>query len=506
MKKLLLMLWMPMVCFGGPNQGGGPFPSGGSNPTGSGTNLTQVPVGSLVQPTTNSVYDATVAYSGVIGTIHDALGNTTNLSAYDNKQWFSSQTSPRVLTNSVLPPAYFFWATNDVTIGSAGWVFAPSLDVSANDWISSVLSPPPLGTNGSSVNTSGWEDGQGSQSTNTFQFKTNTSITYAAANVVLNRQTNLVVNIGTSGQVEFTNLVSEPAINIVSGLSNAFLRIATVPQATGNLDVDTFLEIKSIPSHGGPASLANGEIVLSSGQMALAHERHLQIGLAGNSAAYTYMQRAQGALNATTTVNNSQPLFFRIQGRVNAASETHYPGIYSTYVTTNAPHGTYYTALNFQQNAGFDAEDGSNWSISSTNEAFRAWGGNTNTFEFLVPVQFDRSIDARTNVATFQFSPITPTNWLSIATRTTNTAQRATLELDLGFVDAATGTPVAKIVVEHGTTITNTWTCSAPGTVVSTITNHFSFRLNPSSVVTITDISRGSGASVTVANSQLTSE
>lgn len=91
-------------------------------------------------------------------------------------------------------------------------------------------------------------------------------------------------------------------------------------------------------------------------------------------------------MNATVTVNNAQPLFFKIQGRVNAASETHYPGFYATYVTTNAPHGTYYTALNFQQNAGFDAENGANWSIDPTNETFRAWGGNSNTFEVMVPM------------------------------------------------------------------------------------------------------------------------
>lgn len=502
MKKLLLMLWMPMVCFGGPNQGGGPFPSGGSNPTGSGANLTNVNVANIVQATTNSVYDGVRFFVHGLTTVTDGI--TTNIPAtIANGTYYSNSvdgSGGTVYTNSTGGYVY-----HDGNVFGEWMVYTNGGPYVDRVWAANGYDFP---TGGAPVTDTSWKQGDNITvlPANTGQKGTNTTVSYPAANVVVNRQTNLVVNIGTSGQVEVTNLVSEPAINIVSGLSNAFLRITTVPQATGNLHVDTFLEIKSIPSHGGPASLANGEIVLSSGQMAMAHERHLQIGLAGNSAAYTYMQRAQGALNATVTVNNAQPLFFKIQGRVNAASETHYPGFYATYVTTNAPHGTYYTALNFQQNAGFDAEDGSNWSISSTNEAFRAWGGNTNTFEFLVPVQFDRSIDARTNVATFQFSPITPTNWLSIATRTTNTAQRATLELDLGFVDAATGTPVAKIVVEHGTTITNTWTCSAPGTVVSTITNHFSFRLNPSSVVTITDISRGSGASVTVANSQLTSE
>lgn len=128
---------------------------------------------------------------------------------------------------------------------------------------------------------------------------------------------------------------------------------------------------------------------------------------------------------------------------------------------------------------------------------------------FTNPVTFISSLTGPmyTNTAAFRFTPANPGNWYTgLGNRVSNTAQRATLEIDIGFVDAATGTPVAKVVIEQGLQITNTWTCSAPGTVVSTITNHFSFRLTTNAVVIITDISRGSGASVTIANSQLTSE
>lgn len=140
----------------------------------------------------------------------------------------------------------------------------------------------------------------------------------------------------------------------------------------------------------------------------------------------------------------------------------------------------------------------------STTQTNRFYMGSDGAFRFVTPVD---QAPIRTNLAAFNFTPANPGNWYTgLGNRVSNTGQRATLELDLGFVDAATGTPVAKVVIEQGLQITNTWTCSAPGTVVSTITNHFSFRLTTNAVVIITDISRGSGASVTIANSQLTSE
>jgi hypothetical protein len=99
--------------------------------------------------------------------------------------------------------------------------------------------------------------------------------------------------------------------------------------------------------------------------------------------------------------------------------------------------------------------------------------------------------------------------WITtLASRTTAPARRSTLEIDLGFVDAAAGTPVAQVQIEQGAVPkgTNTWICSMAGGLSSTVTNHYSFRLQPSAVVIVTDISRGSGSSVTIANSQLTQE
>jgi len=113
----------------------------------------------------------------------------------------------------------------------------------------------------------------------------------------------------------------------------------------------------------------------------------------------------------------------------------------------------------------------------------------------------------QTNNAGFNFFPANPGNWVTaLNTRTTNGVRRATLEVDISFTDAVGGTPVAQVVIEHQGVITNTWISSMPGGISSTVTNHYFYRLTTNSVVNITDISRGTGASVGISQSQLTSE
>lgn len=112
-----------------------------------------------------------------------------------------------------------------------------------------------------------------------------------------------------------------------------------------------------------------------------------------------------------------------------------------------------------------------------------------------------------TNTANFDFT----TGWATtLATRYTNGTRRATLLLGLKLIDTATGTPVATIKIEQngaGGALTNTFLFSEPGTIVSTITNTVNCgRLNPGAVVTITDTSTGTGASIAIDSSVLESE
>lgn len=81
------------------------------------------------------------------------------------------------------------------------------------------------------------------------------------------------------------------------------------------------------------------------------------------------------------------------------------------------------------------------------------------------------------------------------------------LMVTFSFVDATTGTPIVRAVIEQngaGGAKTNTFPFSMVGGTLTTVTNVVSLGfVNPGAVVTITDISSGSGASVGVVNSEL---
>jgi hypothetical protein len=91
--------------------------------------------------------------------------------------------------------------------------------------------------------------------------------------------------------------------------------------------------------------------------------------------------------------NHSKPLLFR-SGRSSGSPSKIYSGIYSTFVTTNGV-GTWFTALDYKQSAGFDAEDGTAFFPSDTNRTFKAWGGTSNTFEVLVPTVIRSNLTAQ---------------------------------------------------------------------------------------------------------------
>jgi hypothetical protein len=113
---------------------------------------------------------------------------------------------------------------------------------------------------------------------------------------------------------------------------------------------------------------------------------------------------------------------------------------------------------------------------------------------------YANAVSAPTNVAAFQYS----TGWLgALATPKTNANQRAMLLVSIGWVDSATGRPEATVAITG--CCTNVY--SEPGTIVSTFTNTINCGfINPSAVVTVTDTSTGTGASVTLVNSVLESE
>lgn len=101
-----------------------------------------------------------------------------------------------------------------------------------------------------------------------------------------------------------------------------------------------------------------------------------------------------------------------------------------------------------------------------------------------------------TNIATFGIK----INPLVMATRWTNDPQRALAEVEMVLTDAVGGVPQFKVDVEHGTQTTNNWQVSPIGgglgaTLTTPITNRYSFRLSPSSVVKITDTSTGGATS-----------
>lgn len=119
-------------------------------------------------------------------------------------------------------------------------------------------------------------------------------------------------------------------------------------------------------------------------------------------------------------------------------------------------------------------------------------------------VNFYGPANIRTNIAEFDFTP----NFVAaLATRYTNVNRRATLMLGFGNVVAATGTPQATVKIEQngvGGVVTNTFVFSHTGGVVSSFTNWDNCgKLNPGAIVTVTDTSIGSGASISMAGSLL---
>jgi len=92
-----------------------------------------------------------------------------------------------------------------------------------------------------------------------------------------------------------------------------------------------------------------------------------------------------------------------------------------------------------------------------------------------------------TNAAAFTYS----NSWLTATnTRKINIAQRGTWEVDFTFTDAVGGYPALKITVEDlAGVITNTWTCQIPAGLAATSTNHYSFRVAPAGVISVTNIS-----------------
>jgi hypothetical protein len=102
-----------------------------------------------------------------------------------------------------------------------------------------------------------------------------------------------------------------------------------------------------------------------------------------------------------------------------------------------------------------------------------------------------------TNGSPFNYS----NNWLTATnSRKTNLSRRGTWEVDFTFKDQVAAGPIARITVEDSTAFTNTFTVSVPIGVVSTLTNHFSFKVGPSGVVSVTNASAATADIVIGAN------
>jgi len=393
--KYLLTLILALVCgsvsgaIGGGSPIGPPPSSGGVNPTGSGAALTNLPTDKLVVVTTNSVYDVTVGYSSGFTTAKNAASETIDVSSYNSKQWFVKQTNPLILTNSVLPPAYWFWSTNNFQELAPCWSFYTNLDVSSDCW-AFMDGGNSLFTNGLAVFASAqWISGDGivTYSDGIFQFKTNSSVSYSPVKVVLNEKTNATFELlGPNGGIEYTNTGTAQFLNFISlGASHFNLNFAS---AFGDIGGATsYGNIALWPDHSGSPSFANSEAIFTFNRIAIAGNQ-LQFGIAGINPGVSYIYHQYSGTGGVlgSGLNNSLPEFFRTRGMIGSVNaQYHYPGFYSVYVTTNAPSGTYYWALAYKQNTGFDAEDGTPYSIDRTNETFRAWGGNSAEFEVLVP-------------------------------------------------------------------------------------------------------------------------
>lgn len=607
MKKILLVLSLLTIasCEAAPGIGGGTITggaggssSGGVNPIGNGSALTNVNVNNLTLPVTNIVYDATVAYSTGLGTIQDALGNTIDISAYNNKQWFVFQTQPLILTNTVSPKAYFFWSTNDFTIGGPGWVMFTNLDVSANDWISAAEAIAVLGTNGNIPALSTWNDGASTIYTNLFQFKTNVTV----ANVKVASQDvwvdatygndlfgvrglqefpyktiSAAMVVGPSNTIHVTsgNYTESPVLSagtklLGNGRGNTFIA-GKLTVNSNNVNIENlscqvvylggslrasntvFVNVDTIGTNWGDGIFVAGKYQLTATSCKLSSSWDVWadfsnlggtgIGDYTNSTAdfYDCSFISDDALGGTTgqeafvlgpgkiRVFGGHVIHRHTLGSVNAAivslansaatnGACEFWG--TTFEYTNSNGSFPATFISNPSGTSIKVNGGSGWLKSDVSDSlshvtyapqegsiFTNLNASSLMSGTVAAARLPNSVSISTNTSNFRFTPALPGQWITgLATRATNTAQRATLELDLGFVDAATGTPVALVTIEYGTQKTNVWTCAAPGTIVSTVTNHYPFKLSPGAVVIVTDVSRGTGASVTLSQSQITSE
>lgn len=151
---------------------------------------------------------------------------------------------------------------------------------------------------------------------------------------------------------------------------------------------------------------------------------------------------------------------------------------------------------------------GTNWDlvIGVTTNKLKSIVLSTNGLTVNPPQTNNAELFAPTNYANFNFlaTNFIPSSSFS-GTRYTNVNERGVLVVIFKFVDAVGGIPLANVVVEQngsGGAKTNTWPCSIPGGLNTTVTNYYSFPVNPKAVVTITDASSG-GASIGVVSSEI---
>lgn len=517
------------------------FPTNGSTFYGNGLGLTNVLYNGIAQ--SSNVYDATVGYlTGDFTSISDQDG-TSGIDAQivTNAPYYVFQTTPyRILTN--MNRVYWFWGTNNVTASQDCWTIGTNLDASLHVWLAST----DLGTNGSTPATATLFDGNGNSKSGVIQFKTNTLYNpfiippFADANAVSNRFIRIrEVNGTTNVTIRRwnTNAVFNTAgkhINVTNGMShinspdNAFAgmhRGGQIEFANNNLQ----LVITRIINDNKAVAV----------QVDLGRSYIPALGEANRTdwlfrpAVDVWTDNTIGAENYGGFMDSNGMLWFDQQQDQGFLSFLDYDngtvmtlgcgpasGVGLSTVNGMEFFGMSTTPTNnsYAGGAGLSWQFGVHLAAPSESVIVTDKGALALSYGIInrhgTFISFSNSIQSTfpiiaphpTNTASFNFTPANPGNWVALTTRTTNVAQRATLEIDFGFVDVATGTPVAQVNIEQGNQITNNWICSMPGTVISTITNHYSFKLTTNAVVTITDVSRGSGASVTIANSQLTKE
>lgn len=367
--------------------------------------------------------------------------------------------------------------------------------------------------------------------------ETNRIISFVASGKAHGWWTNLVAfypNIGTNFAQHSYNLISN-SFNITTNsafVANCTHTVAGVKGNGSTGDADTGF----IPgTHGGgtsPFQLTNSSVFIfitncaSASAIIGAWDDNFRCGLTRDNSSPTNNFQVNGWNNPNGSSGNTPLGNFNdyLMGgvgnsafNINANGFTWRSGSGSGQTGLSTGHLSILSRspnndFNDQYNSGsyMSAGFGGGWTQAKWNtfltdwQAFEAGRGQTNSLDVAVQA-------GPQNIATNTASPTVTTNVLVLATPYTTPPQRCQVLVTLAFNDSTTGTPLAKVVTTEpngsGTSLVDVQTLMPEigGLSVGTpITNTFNLGVfGPGTVITVTDSSLGTAATVTLVRSKL---